>query len=123
MVPGSSFRGIELAFSSFFSPIQFQEGSFKPPEIKSKIDLPTNVDVFGQKINLSPVGQLLNPVQKAAADISSTISGLPPIRVPIPGEGAASWLLITYLDEDVRISRGDGGLFVLAREGSPLLQQ
>ncbi|GAB2236944.1 hypothetical protein Droror1_Dr00026826 [Drosera rotundifolia] len=103
--------------------VQFQEWSSKPPEIKSKIDLPTDVDVFGLKINLSPVGQLLNPVQEAVANISRTISGLPPIRVPIPGEGAASWLLITYLDEDLRISRGDGGLFVLAREGSPLLQQ
>ena len=31
--------------------------------------------------------------------------------------GGATWLLTSYLDEDVRISRGDGGgLFVLSKE-------
>ena len=103
--------------------MEFKEGSFQPPEIKSSVDLPQEVEVFGQKINLSPVQQTLNPLQDAVAGISRTISGQPPLKVPIPGERTKSWLLITYLDEDLRISRGDGGLFVLAREGSPLLYQ
>ena len=55
------------------------------------------------------------------AAISQAISEQPPLKVPIPGERTSSWLLITYLDKDLRISRGDGGLFVLAREGSSLL--
>ncbi|KAB2632167.1 plastoglobulin-1 [Pyrus ussuriensis x Pyrus communis] len=103
--------------------VEFKEGSFQPPEIKSSVDLPQEVEVFGQKINLSPVQQTLNPLQDAVAGISRTISGQPPLKVPVPGERTKSWLLITYLDEDLRISRGDGGLFVLAREGSPLLYQ
>ncbi|GMH09190.1 hypothetical protein Nepgr_011030 [Nepenthes gracilis] len=103
--------------------VQFREGSFKPPEIKSQIDLPENVDIFGQKINLSPIQQFLNPVQEAAVSISRALSGLQPLRVPIPGERSRSWLITTYLDDNFRISRGDGGLFVLAREGSPLLDQ
>ncbi|KAJ4839124.1 hypothetical protein Tsubulata_042710 [Turnera subulata] len=103
--------------------VQFKEGELQPPEIKSSIDLPTNVDLFGQKINLAPVQQSLNPLQEAVATISRTISGQPPLKLPIPGNRAASWLLITYLDEDFRISRGDGGLFVLVKEGSPLLYQ
>ena len=101
--------------------VQFKEGTLQPPEIKSSLNLPENVDVFGQKINLSAVQQSLNPLQEAVASISQTISGQPPLKVPIPGERSSSWLLITYLDKDIRISRGDGGLFVLAREGSPLL--
>lgn len=103
--------------------VQFKEGSLKPPEIKSNIDLPENVNVFGQTISLSPVQQFLNPLQNAVAGIARAISGQPPLKVPIPGERTQSWLLITYLDKDIRISRGDGGLFVLAREGSPLLDQ
>lgn len=103
--------------------VQFKEGSLNPPEIKSSIDLPEDVDIFGQKINLSPVQQSLNPLQNAVAGIGRTISGQPPLKIPIPGERAKSWLLITYLDKDLRISRGDGGLFVLAKEGSPLLDQ
>ncbi|KAF8412785.1 hypothetical protein HHK36_000755 [Tetracentron sinense] len=103
--------------------VQFKEGTLQPPEIKSSLELPENLEVFGQKINLSPVQQTLNPLQEAVANISRGISGQPPFKVPIPGERSSSWLLITYLDEDLRISRGDGGLFVLAKEGSPLLDQ
>ncbi|KAJ8448419.1 hypothetical protein Cgig2_022047 [Carnegiea gigantea] len=103
--------------------VQFKEATFKPPEIKSRFDLPESVEVFGQKVTLSPVQQLLNPVQEAAAGISRALYGLPPLKLPIPGEQAQSWLLISYLDEDLRISRGDGGLFVLVKEGSSLLEQ
>ncbi|KAK9275295.1 hypothetical protein L1049_022557 [Liquidambar formosana] len=103
--------------------VEFKEGTLQPPEIKSSINLPENVDVFGQKINLLPVQQSLDPLQEAVANISRAISGQPPLKVPIPGDRTKSWLLITYLDEDFRISRGDGGLFVLAKEGSPLLDQ
>ncbi|KAJ8754343.1 hypothetical protein K2173_002794 [Erythroxylum novogranatense] len=103
--------------------VEFKEGTLKPPEIKPNVDLPENVDIFGQNINLSPLQQALNPLQDAVANISRTISGQSPVRVPIPGNRSRSWLLITYLDEDLRISRGDGGLFVLVREGSRLLNQ
>ncbi|KAH7576513.1 hypothetical protein ACOSP7_003113 [Xanthoceras sorbifolium] len=101
--------------------VQFKEGALQPPEIKSSIDLPDNVNLFGQTINLLPVQQSLSPLQEAVASIGRAISGQPPLKVPIPGERTKSWLLITYLDEDLRISRGDGGLFVLVKEGSPLL--
>ncbi|KAF5460358.1 hypothetical protein F2P56_020236 [Juglans regia] len=103
--------------------VAFKEGTFQPPEIKSTIDLPENVNVFGQQINLSAVQQSLGPLQDAVGSISRVISGQPPLKVPIPGERTSSWLLTTYLDDDFRISRGDGGLFVLAKEGSPLLDQ
>ena len=103
--------------------VEFKEGTLKPPEIKSSVNLPENLDIFGQTINLSPLQQPLGPLQEAVASIARVISGQPPFKVPIPGERTKSWLLITYLDKDLRISRGDGGLFVLAREGSPLLDQ
>ncbi|KAL3834933.1 hypothetical protein ACJIZ3_009669 [Penstemon smallii] len=101
--------------------VEFKEGTFKPPEIKSSIDLPESIDIFGQNINLSPLQQSLGPIQNAVASIARAISGQPPLKIPIPGGRTKSWLLITYLDKDFRISRGDGGLFVLVKEGSPLL--
>ncbi|PRQ18935.1 putative plastid lipid-associated protein/fibrillin [Rosa chinensis] len=103
--------------------VQFKEGTFQPPDIKSSIDLPQDVEIFGQRINLSPIQQTLSPLQEVVASISRTISGQQSLKVPIPGERTQSWLLTTYLDGDLRISRGDGGLFVLAKEGSPLLDQ
>uniref|UniRef100_A0A0E0IWX1 Plastid lipid-associated protein/fibrillin conserved domain-containing protein n=1 Tax=Oryza nivara TaxID=4536 RepID=A0A0E0IWX1_ORYNI len=104
--------------------VQFKEGSFQPPKISSSVDLPAEVDIFGQKISLGPVQQVLNPLQQAFASIAGSISGQPPLKLPIPGNNRArSWLLTTYLDKDLRISRGDGGLFILVKEGSPLLDQ
>lgn len=57
------------------------------------------------------------------ASMSRVITGQPPLKLPIPGDRTKSWLITTYLDEDLRISRGDGGLFVLIKEGSPLRYQ
>ncbi|TKY70051.1 Plastoglobulin-1 [Spatholobus suberectus] len=103
--------------------VTFNEGSIQPPEIKSKVELPENVDIFGQKLSLQPLQQSLGPLQGLVENVSRVISGQPPLKIPIPGERTSSWLLTTYLDQDLRISRGDGGLFILAREGSPLLDQ
>ncbi|KAL2348909.1 hypothetical protein Fmac_002909 [Flemingia macrophylla] len=103
--------------------VTFKEGSILPPEIKSKVDLPENIDIFGQKLSLLPLQQSLGPLQNVVENISRVISGQPTLKIPIPGERTSSWLLTTYLDRDLRISRGDGGLFILAREGSPLLEQ
>lgn len=103
--------------------VQFKEGSLQPPEVSSTLNLPEKVELFGQKIDLQPVQQLLNPIQQAVANISRGISGQPPLKVPFTGNTSKSWLLTTYLDQDFRIARGDGGFFVLAKEGSPLLDQ
>lgn len=97
--------------------VEFKEGTFQPPEMKPTIDLPGSVNIFGQNI----IQQSLGPLQEAVASLSRAISGLPLLKLPIPGNRTQSWLLITYLDEEMRISKGDGGLFVLVKEGSPLL--
>ncbi|KAL9178198.1 hypothetical protein ABFS82_01G109900 [Erythranthe guttata] len=101
--------------------VEFKQGTFKPPEIKSSIDLPESINIFGQNISLSSVQQYMSPLENAVEGLARTISGQPSLKIPIPGEGTKSWLLTTYLDKDFRISRGDGGLFVLVKEGSPLL--
>ncbi|KAM0000277.1 putative plastid-lipid-associated protein [Helianthus debilis subsp. tardiflorus] len=100
--------------------LEFKERIFQPPKIKSNIDLPENLDIFGRNINLSPVKQSLNPLQEAVANIAGVISGQAPVKVPITGERTKSWL-VTYLDKDLRVSQGEGGLFVFAKEGSHLL--
>ncbi|KAH1234490.1 Plastoglobulin-1, chloroplastic [Glycine max] len=120
----SPFASLSFSASSSFevqSPtriqVAFKEGSIQAPDIKSNVELPENVDIFGQKLNLQPLQQSLGPLQGLVENISRVISGQPPLKIPIPGERTSSWLLTTYLDKDLRISRGDGGLFVLAREG------
>ncbi|CAM6096234.1 unnamed protein product [Calypogeia fissa] len=102
--------------------VKFEEGVIGTPQLTDSIEIPDSVEVLGQKVDLVAFQGILRPLQDAATSVVRTISGQPPIKFPIQADKAQSWLLTTYLDEDLRISRGDGGsLFVLLKEGSPLL--
>ncbi|XP_022870272.1 light-induced protein, chloroplastic-like [Olea europaea var. sylvestris] len=104
--------------------IKFEEGIIGTPQLTDSIVLPENVEFLGQKIDLTPFKGLLSSVQDTASSVAKTISTQPPLKFPISGARAESWLLTTYLDDDLRISRGDGGsVFVLIKEGSALLTQ
>ncbi|KAJ9169178.1 hypothetical protein P3X46_020639 [Hevea brasiliensis] len=102
--------------------IKFEEGIIGTPQLTDSIVLPENVEFLGQKIDLTPIKGLVTSVQDTASSVAKTISSQPPLKFPISNNSAQSWLLTSYLDEDLRISRGDAGsVFVLIREGSPLL--
>nr|ABK26110.1 unknown [Picea sitchensis]ABR17902.1 unknown [Picea sitchensis] len=102
--------------------IKFEEGVISTPQLTDAIEIPESVEVLGKKIDLAPFKGLISSVQNAASSVVKSISERPPIKFPIRTERAQSWLLTTYLDEDLRISRGDGSsVFVLIKEGSPLL--
>lgn len=102
--------------------IKFDEGIIGTPQLTDSIVLPENVEVLGQKIDLTPFKGLITSVQDTASNVAKTISNQPPFKFSISQTNAESWLLTTYLDEELRISRGDGGsVFVLLKEGSPLL--
>ncbi|XP_073274965.1 light-induced protein, chloroplastic [Primulina huaijiensis] len=102
--------------------IKFEEGIIGTPQLTDSIELPENVEFLGQKIDLSPLRGLITSVQDTASTVARTISSRPPLKFPIPRTNSESWLLTTYLDSELRISRGDGGdIFVLVKEGSLLL--
>ncbi|KAK4421373.1 Light-induced protein, chloroplastic [Sesamum alatum] len=102
--------------------IKFEEGVIGTPQLTDSIVLPENVEFLGQKIDLAPFKGLLTSVQDTASSVAKTISSRPPLKFSISNSNAESWLLTTYLDDELRISRGDGGsIFVLIKEGSPLL--
>ncbi|KZV16062.1 plastid lipid associated protein CHRC [Dorcoceras hygrometricum] len=102
--------------------LKFVEGIIGTPQLTDSIELPENVEFLGQKIDLSPFRGLINSVQDTASSVARTLSTRPPLKFPFPRSNAESWLLTTYLDSELRISRGDGGgIFVLIKEGSLLL--
>ncbi len=102
--------------------IKFDEGVIGTPQLTDSIVLPENVEVLGQNIDLSPLKGLLTTVQDTASSVAKTLSSQPPLKISLTNSNAESWLLTTYLDEELRISRGDGGsVFVLVKEGSSLL--
>ncbi|KAB5560357.1 hypothetical protein DKX38_005314 [Salix brachista] len=102
--------------------IKFEEGIIGTPKLTDSIELPENVEFLGQKIDLTPFRGIISSVQDTASSVAKTISSQPPLKFSISNRNAESWLLTTYLDDDLRISRGDAGsIFVLIKEGSPLL--
>ncbi|KAH9605599.1 hypothetical protein KSS87_017050 [Heliosperma pusillum] len=101
--------------------IKFEEGIIGTPQITDSLVLPDNVEFLGQKIDLTPLKGLFNTVQDTASSVARTISNQPPLKFNL-SQSAQSWLLTTYLDQELRISRSDGGsVFVLIKEGSNLL--
>ncbi|KAM3701365.1 hypothetical protein ACJW30_05G165800 [Castanea mollissima] len=102
--------------------IKFQEGIIGTPQLTDSIVIPENVEFLGQKIDFTPFKGIINSVQDTASSVAKTISSQPPLKFSFSNSNAESWLLTTYLDEELRISRGDGGsVFVLIKEGSSLL--
>ncbi|THU58261.1 hypothetical protein C4D60_Mb03t12320 [Musa balbisiana] len=102
--------------------IKFEEGIIGTPQLTDDIVVPDKVEFLGQNVDLSPFKGVISSIQNAASSVVRTISGQPPLTIPINNANAQSWLLTTYLDEELRISRSDGGsVFVLIKEGSPLL--
>ncbi|RWW03691.1 hypothetical protein GW17_00033131 [Ensete ventricosum] len=77
------------------------------------------VEFLGQSLDLSPLDGVFKSIQNAAASVARTISGQPPLKIPI-NNALPSWLLTTYLDEELRISRDDAGsVFVLTKANDP----
>jgi hypothetical protein len=55
----------------------------------------------------------------SVAQVGGIISQSPDLSFPISTDSAQTWLLTTYLDEDTRITRGDGGsVFILTKDTS-----
>ncbi|XP_020579401.1 chromoplast-specific carotenoid-associated protein C1, chromoplastic-like [Phalaenopsis equestris] len=102
--------------------IKFEEGIVGTPQLTDSIVIPEKVEIFGQNIDLSPFKGVISSLNNTASSVAKTISSQPPLKFPISNTNAQSWLLTTYLDDELRISRGDGGsVYVLVKEGSPLL--
>lgn len=104
--------------------LQIKSGNIATPELLEDIDLPDSVSLMGQTIDLSPLKQALQPfnstVKDAVAQLGNLLSQQPDLKIPIQEDRApVTWLLTTYLDEDTRISRGNGGtVYVFVKDVS-----
>ncbi|XP_062013565.1 plastid-lipid-associated protein, chloroplastic-like [Rosa rugosa] len=102
--------------------LKFEEGVIGTPQLTDSLVIPEDVEFLGQKIDLAPFKGLLTSVQDTASSVAKSISSQPPFKFSISSSKAESWLLTTYLDQELRISRGDNGsVFVLIKEASSLL--
>ncbi|KAJ7967748.1 Plastid-lipid-associated protein, chloroplastic [Quillaja saponaria] len=102
--------------------IKFEEGIIGTPQLTDSIVIPENVEFLGQKIDFTPFKGLITSVQDTASSVAKRISSQPPFKFSINNSNAESWLLTTYLDVELRISKSDAGnVYVLIKEGSSLL--
>lgn len=111
--------------------IEFTDGRISTPELSSDFELPDSVEVAGQQVELGALKALLkpldSPVRSLIEQAGTFLAGQQDFEFKTnafggkEGKNKATWLLNTYLDEDLRIARGDGGsLFVMKK--SPLLE-
>lgn len=103
--------------------VKFKQGTISTPRLTDSLEIPSTFNVMGQTLDLSPLQDAIKPLEKNIADISGQLQNLinqsPDLSFPIQNDQAQTWLLTTYLDEDTRISRGDGGsVFVLVKDAS-----
>jgi hypothetical protein len=115
--------------------VRFERGRVATPQVASDVsslrdEIPESVTVAGQTVDLSGIkSALLIPAVEAAGGIAQRLSGAlrraPDLDFPLPrSEKATTWLINTYIDEDTRIARGDGGsVFVMVKEEEEELQQ
>ncbi|CAA6661391.1 unnamed protein product [Spirodela intermedia] len=85
--------------------IKFEEGIVGTPQLTDSIVVPEKVEFFGQNVDLSPFKGIITSIQDAASSVAKSISDRPPLKIPITNTNAESWLLTTYLDNELRVSR------------------
>lgn len=100
--------------------VKFVSGRVEAPELTPAEGALAGQDIFGRTVDLSSLEGALTVAQRAAGAIAGPASEALGLQDGLSFDtpsGGATWLLTSYLDEDLRISRGDGGgLFVLTKE-------
>mmetsp|Transcript_47549 Transcript_47549/g.121337 ORF Transcript_47549/g.121337 Transcript_47549/m.121337 type:complete len:309 (+) Transcript_47549:143-1069(+) len=103
--------------------VKFTQGTIATPTITDSLEIPSTFSFMGQTLDLRPLQDAIRPLEANLSGLTDQLQNLikqsPDLNFPIEGEQAQTWLLTTYLDQDTRISRGDGGsVFVLVKDAS-----
>jgi len=111
--------------------VRFVSGAVAVPTLVNDIALalPKELEVMGQAVDLAPLEAALEPVQRQLQSTLATVSSALKEQTPEGGDLSfaidaslqqETWLLTTYLDDSLRVCRGDGGaIFVLTKQEAP----
>uniref|UniRef100_A0A061SGE8 Plastid lipid associated protein n=2 Tax=Tetraselmis sp. GSL018 TaxID=582737 RepID=A0A061SGE8_9CHLO len=98
--------------------VQFQRGRVNTrittPQLFENLEVPSDISVLGRRVDLTSVQAIIDPVNAALRTASRTVSSVvrPEVDFDVP-----SYLVLTYLDSNLRISRdASGGVFVLVKD-------
>lgn len=99
--------------------VKFTESTLSTPTLVTDLQLPDAFEFNGQKVDFSPLQGVADQVSELLKPASKLLEGFPDLKFPIPessNPAGESWLLTTYLDDTMRIARGDAGsIFVLEK--------
>jgi len=95
------------------------ESYIQTPQLSAHLEIPDSVSVMGQTLDLSPLQRLVaapfnGGVQAAQALMARAAAPELPVA---PADATSVWMLTTYLDDTLRVTRDDGGkVYVLLKE-------
>jgi len=97
--------------------VKFTESRIGTPKLVTDLPIPSSVEIAGQAVDLTPLQGAADQVRNLLRPAAELLAKQPDLKLPIPdNDNGTSWLLTTYLDDDLRIARGDGGsVFVLEK--------
>jgi hypothetical protein len=103
--------------------LRLTKTGIQTPELLTDLELPSNISIMGQFVDLSQLKSALTPVNERVmglfGQVNTVLSQTPKLQFDIKADQAQTWQLNTYLDADTRITRGDGGsVFVYVKEVS-----
>ena len=107
--------------------VTFTKTGVATPTLLDDVDVPSSVEVLGNAVDLSLVRTPLLALRDSFVGAARGLEAALPselregLELPLSAGGTqlggSGWLMTTYLDDDLRISRGDGGgVFVLVRD-------
>eukprot|EP00238_Polyblepharides_amylifera_P002900 CAMPEP_0196585998 /NCGR_PEP_ID=MMETSP1081-20130531/52811_1 /TAXON_ID=36882 /ORGANISM="Pyramimonas amylifera, Strain CCMP720" /LENGTH=262 /DNA_ID=CAMNT_0041907731 /DNA_START=326 /DNA_END=1114 /DNA_ORIENTATION=+ len=97
--------------------VQFTNTKIGSPELLDETEFPSDLNIGGKSFDISPLQGIAGQLKELLRPLATLVTNQPDLNINLPDQaGAKSWLLTTYLDEDIRIARGDGGsIFVLTK--------
>ncbi|PNW85497.1 hypothetical protein CHLRE_03g189300v5 [Chlamydomonas reinhardtii] len=103
-----------------------ERGVLHTPSIEGNLELPASITVMGQTLDLAPLRDAVKPLQDATKGLAASASDLlgqaPDLELPLQSLGQANtqgWQLTTYLDPELRVTRGDGGAVYIFKKAGP----
>eukprot|EP00798_Chlamydomonas_sp_ICE-L_P002366 gene2366-8674_t len=90
--------------------LKLEKGGIVTPELLADLELPNSVTIMGQAVDLGMLKSALEPWER--------MKGISPeLQMKVESDQAQTWQLNTYVDDDTRISRGDGGsVFIYVKD-------
>ncbi|KAL6762802.1 hypothetical protein V8C86DRAFT_2511085 [Haematococcus lacustris] len=94
------------------------DSQVQTPQVLAGLEIPDQLTVLGAAVDLTPLKRLIqDPLASGLGTARALLGAVAPQAASQVGEATSLWMLTTYLDDSLRISRDDNGaVFVMLKE-------